>query len=539
MDKYPDFFTETIRKDLQMDDIEKVIPFVENIINVTILNQISGPLQTDSSKENIIKYCIEYNRSIAKGINHLKINEYQLKYGDKGFSSNIQLPILEMKDGTTIPILRDIYIISHPADCENIAMNNIKKLPNFKPIVADSIISTTDNDHWRNQRYSLNKGFLPNRVLKHLFKDSNELASKSVGKLIKRMELTNHSLDKVNEPGTRSYSIDMNDFLLELTQEQVQRVLLGMSKDFTDETNKKIRNAFSGKGESGYTRDFAFNVFDEIKKNKATFSLDAKKGIFGPISAIIGADIKEKISTENYGNIVLLAFAGHDTTGHTLTWLLHELSKNISIQSKLRREIDRFWKSHLGNICYNDLKELPFMTKCIHETLRLWPAVANGTFRELEKDTYIHGHGDKKVLLPKGSYTQLFNWSRHRNKSLWGEDADQFNPDRQWLDNEIWRDSGFAAYNPSSQRFSPFSYAPRDCLGKNFAQMEMRLILLYLLTSFYFFEEESDIHQHGYNRATLAPINTYANHNYPDTLLPVLETGCYMKVIKRKQHSHL
>ena len=76
-------------------------------------------------------------------------------------------------------------------------------------------------------------------------------------------------------------------------------------------------------------------------------------------------------------------------------------------------------------------------------------------------------------------------------------------------------------------------------LGKNFAQMEMRLILLYLLRDFYFFEDPSDMPQHGYNRATLAPINMYADHNYPDTLLPVLETGCYMKVVERKQHSRM
>jgi hypothetical protein len=52
---------------------------------------------------------------------------------------------------------------------------------------------------------------------------------------------------------------------------------------------------------------------------------------------------------------------------------------------------------------------------------------------------------------------------------------------------------------------------------------------------FLLFEDPSDMSQHGYNRATLAPINMYADHNYPDTLLPVLETGCYMKVVERKQ----
>ena len=525
---YPDFFTENIKKDLKISDIEKIIPTIEDKINRNIIKTISGPLRLNHTKENIINICIEYNRSLAKGNNHLKINEYQENYSDMGLSSNIQIPIIEMVEDTQMPILRDLFIISHPEDCKQIAEHNIKKLPNFKPIVADSIISTVDNDHWKIQRHLLNEGFLPNTILKYLFNLSNKLASNSVIKLEKIIKET-------------SDSIDMNDFLLGLTQEQVQRVLLGMTDEFTNSTNKKIRNAFNGKGKRGYTRDFAFNVFDEIKKYSDKFNIDSDKNIYGPISAIIGKG-SEKISTEKYGNIILLAYAGHDTTGHTLTWLLYELAKNINLQNKLRDEIDLFWERHQETtISYDDLKQLPFLTKCIHETLRLWPAVANGTFRELEKDTYIHGHGNKKVLLPKGSYTQIFNWSRHRNPKLWGVDANRFNPNRKWLDNEIWGNSGFSAYNPSSYRFSPFSYSPRDCLGKNFAQMEMRLILLYLIKNFIFYEEKviGSIKQIGYNRATLAPINIYANHDYPDTLLPVLETGCYIKVIKRQINSKL
>merc|ERR1711924_320363 len=37
-----------------------------------------------------------------------------------------------------------------------------------------------------------------------------------------------------------------------------------------------------------------------------------------------------------------------------------------------------------------------------------------------------------------------------------------------------------------SARFSPFAHNPRSCLGKNFAQLEMRLIMSYLLKHFRF-----------------------------------------------------
>ena len=79
------------------------------------------------------------------------------------------------------------------------------------------------------------------------------------------------------------------------------------------------------------------------------------------------------------------------------------------------------------------------------------------------------------VTLPKGTYVQVSSWSRHRSVALWGPDAGVFNPDRDFRENEIWEggyggNGGFAGTNPSSKRFSPFTFSPRDCLGKNFAQ---------------------------------------------------------------------
>mmetsp|Transcript_1282 Transcript_1282/g.1636 ORF Transcript_1282/g.1636 Transcript_1282/m.1636 type:complete len:195 (-) Transcript_1282:420-1004(-) len=135
---------------------------------------------------------------------------------------------------------------------------------------------------------------------------------------------------------------------------------------------------------------------------------------------------------------------------------------------------------------YKDLANLKFMTKCIMETLRLWPAVANGTFREIQFDDYIKGPDGKDVLIPKGTYCRVINWSRHRNPELWGADSNEFNPDREWQDTEIWNGEGLRAYNPASERFSPFTFQPRDCIGKNFAHMEMRAILCYLLRDFSF-----------------------------------------------------
>ena len=106
------------------------------------------------------------------------------------------------------------------------------------------------------------------------------------------------------------------------------------------------------------------------------------------------------------------------------------------------------------------------------------------------------------------------NWTRHRNPDLW-INPDIFNPDREFLDKEIWDHQGFGGYNVQSHRFSPFTYGPRNCLGKNFSHMEMRLILLHLFKNHDFtFDERQmktidDPKYMGINTFTLGPGDVY------------------------------
>ena len=244
----------------------------------------------------------------------------------------------------------------------------------------------------------------------------------------------------------------------------------------------------------------------------------------GPASKLFH---ESKDIEKNIGNILLFAFAGHNTTGHTLTWLLYELCKHPQYKQKLIQEIDEYWLNNQQEN-YNTFFQLKFMTKCITETLRMWPALANGTYRELEKDESIHGIDNELVTVPKGTYCQIINWTRHRNPDLW-EDPNTFNPEREFKDSEIWHHEGFGGYNVQSDRFSPFTYGPRNCLGKNFSHMEMRLILLHLFKNHDFTLEEkqaetvNDPKYRGVNTFTMGPADVYGG------LL-----GMYMNIHLRK-----
>lgn len=71
-------------------------------------------------------------------------------------------------------------------------------------------------------------------------------------------------------------------------------------------------------------------------------------------------------------------FAGHETTANTISWAIYELARHPEVQARLRSEVrallSRTGKGDVG-LDYGTLFQLPYLTKVINETLRLWPVV--------------------------------------------------------------------------------------------------------------------------------------------------------------------
>ena len=114
-----------------------------------------------------------------------------------------------------------------------------------------------------------------------------------------------------------------------------------------------------------------------------------------------------------------------------MAFFCYEMAKRPDYQIRLQDEIDTFFSLNgYRDVEYQDLKQFKFLSRCWTEILRLWPAIPNGTFRQLQYDDYIAGSNGEEVKLPKGIYVQITNWVKHRSKLLWGQDADKFNPDK-------------------------------------------------------------------------------------------------------------
>jgi len=157
--------------------------------------------------------------------------------------------------------------------------------------------------------------------------------------------------------------------------------------------------------------------------------------------------------------LMTLIFAGHETTAHTLTWAWYLLATNRDKLAKAQQEIDET----IGGrpIAIEDLRDLPYLEMCLKESLRRLPAVWIYA-REAQRDLRL---GD--YFFPKGAILAISPLATGRNAKYFDHPL-EYRPER-WT-REFERELPKGAY-------VPFAAGPRVCLGKQFAMMEMRIVL--------------------------------------------------------------
>lgn len=157
--------------------------------------------------------------------------------------------------------------------------------------------------------------------------------------------------------------------------------------------------------------------------------------------------------------LMTLIFAGHETTAHTLVWAWYLMATNLDKVAKAQQEIDHT----LGGkpVGVEDLPNLPYLEMCLKESLRRMPAVWIYA-REAQEDLHMGGY-----FFPKGSILAVSPLATGRNEKYF-DNPMEFRPER-WT-REFERSLPKGAY-------VPFAAGPRVCLGKQFAMMEMRIIL--------------------------------------------------------------
>ncbi|KAG8376630.1 hypothetical protein BUALT_Bualt09G0083400 [Buddleja alternifolia] len=179
------------------------------------------------------------------------------------------------------------------------------------------------------------------------------------------------------------------------------------------------------------------------------------------------ASREEVSSTQLRDDLLSMLVAGHETTGSVLTWTAYLLSKDPSSLRKAQEEVDRVLEGRLPT--YEDIKNLKFLTRCINESMRLYPHPPVLLRRAQVVDELP---GNYKVNPGQDIMISVYNI--HHSAQVW-ERADEFVPERFDLEGPIPNETN------TDFRFIPFSGGPRKCVGDQFALLEAIVALAVLL----------------------------------------------------------
>lgn len=176
--------------------------------------------------------------------------------------------------------------------------------------------------------------------------------------------------------------------------------------------------------------------------------------------------------------------AGRDTTAQSLTWTLYLLLRHPQHQLLLIEELSKVFPStakasSLQDITYGRVQplSLPFAHSIFTETLRLYPPVPFELKECVGPTTFPDG-----TWLPEGSVVIWVPWAMGRSRRIWGEDSEEFKPER-WL-NPI----GQIDLQKSAFEFPVFNGGPRSCLGKKLAELLAVAVLARLMWKYHFEE---------------------------------------------------
>ncbi|KAA8515955.1 hypothetical protein F0562_019134 [Nyssa sinensis] len=318
------------------------------------------------------------------------------------------------------PFRNEIYT-ADPANVEYILKNNFEnygKGGHNYSILRDLLgdgIFTVDGDKWREQRKVSSHEF-STKVLRDF---SSVVFRKNVVKLA----------NIVSEAATSNQTMDIQDLFMKSTLDSIFKVAFGVELDSmcgSSEEEAKLKKNIK------VIDDFVYKLIRGKTKQMETSIDDSsfkKEDILSRFLQLNETDPK-------YLRDIILNFiiAGKDTTATTLSWFIYMLCKHPVIQEKFQ------W-----------MRRYAFrMTLC-----------------------------QMGLIVRKGDMVAYQPYAMGRMRFIWGENAEDFRPER-WLDeNGIFRQE-------SPFKFTAFQAGPRICLGKEFAYRQMKIFSAVLVGCFVF-----------------------------------------------------
>lgn len=371
--------------------------------------------------------------------------------------------------------LETVYVLNSPEAFEHVFVTNWRNYrksdfyEKLRPTFGRGIV-TSEGDFWRKQRQLMNPAF-HRESLQRIADIMRARTNETIGTWRARpadtrfniaTEITDLSIRIVLEAlfgsdiESRTETVaEAVDTLLEVCERRVWAV--------PDLHDKPISPLYWKQRAARAAFDEI--IFDIVARRRASDT--AKADLLGML-----LDARDEASGEGMSDDQLrdelstLIVTGHESTANATVWTLYTLTQRPDILARVREELAAVCGGKLPTDAA--LREQTYLRQVIEEVMRIYPPAWTVSRTALEDDTIL-GYD-----VPAGANIMVSPYVMHRNPRFW-PDPERLDPDR------------FApGVREARPKFAyiPFGGGPRNCIGSNFAMMEMQIILSGLVQNF-------------------------------------------------------
>ncbi|KXG49530.1 Cytochrome P450, E-class, group I [Penicillium griseofulvum] len=180
--------------------------------------------------------------------------------------------------------------------------------------------------------------------------------------------------------------------------------------------------------------------------------------------------------------LMINMIAGADTTGVTINAALYFSLKHPHVWERLRTEILAYDTSESTVISYKSAKQFTYLNAVVRGAMRCHPAVAMLLERYVPEDGLTLPN---RSLVPAGSIVGINPYIVGRNKSVWGDDAEEFRPERWLRDEPRETEDAFQERLLSMNKADlSFGGGSRSCIGEHLGLLEVYKVIATLVSRY-------------------------------------------------------
>ncbi|KAJ5570864.1 hypothetical protein N7535_004524 [Penicillium sp. DV-2018c] len=178
--------------------------------------------------------------------------------------------------------------------------------------------------------------------------------------------------------------------------------------------------------------------------------------------------------------LMLSILAGGDTSSATMRAAVYYLAKSPNATAKLAAELKS--AGIVAPAPWKKIRDLPYLDAVIRESVRVSPGIAMVFERVVPEGGFTLPDGR---YLPAGTKVGINPFVTNRDYGVFGDGADDFNPDR-WLQGKDESSEHFEARERRMKDTVDFSFGGggRVCMGRYLAVLEIKKLIATLYSSF-------------------------------------------------------